>query len=337
MRLGIRPRLRLLLCSAALLALPALSGQAQVELDWEHVGHPNNFCRTHVSLCFGRVEYHFEISRFEITNAQYAAFLNAVAATDPNDLWDPDMASPSHEEHGGIERQGSAGSYTYSAIAGREDLPVNQVSFWDAARFANWLHNGQPTGAQDATTTEDGAYTLTPAAVAGNTVLRNEDALVYIPSEDEWYKAAFYETETDTYYTFATHTDTVPTCAMPSAAANTANCEAVVGDLTPIGSYPGAPGPNGTYDQAGNAEEWTDTIDYDSRRRRGGGFFWDTAYRTGAGFYEADDPSAGRFWVGFRVARAAAPVPAMGPPALASLALGLLAAGLGALAAPRRR
>ena len=38
------------------------------------------------------------------------------------------------------------------------DRPVNYVSFWDAARFANWLHNGQPTGAQGAGTTEDGAY-----------------------------------------------------------------------------------------------------------------------------------------------------------------------------------
>ena len=26
--------------------------------------------------------------------------------------------------------------------------PVNYVNFWDAARFANWLHNGQPVGPQ---------------------------------------------------------------------------------------------------------------------------------------------------------------------------------------------
>jgi hypothetical protein len=44
---------------------------------------------------------------------------------------------------------------------------VNHVSWYDAVRFANWLHNGQPTGAQDNTTTEGGAYTL-PLTVARN-------------------------------------------------------------------------------------------------------------------------------------------------------------------------
>jgi hypothetical protein len=37
---------------------------------------------------------------------------------------------------------GSSRSYTYSAIGDREDMSVNYVSFWDALRFANWLHNG---------------------------------------------------------------------------------------------------------------------------------------------------------------------------------------------------
>jgi hypothetical protein len=39
-------------------------------------------------------------------------------------------------------------------------MPVNRVSFYDALRFANWRHNGEPTGEQDNTTTEDGALRL---------------------------------------------------------------------------------------------------------------------------------------------------------------------------------
>jgi len=47
----------------------------------------------------------------------------------------------------GIERTGSAGSYTYSVASSRENRPVNYVRWHDAVRFANWLHNGKPTGA----------------------------------------------------------------------------------------------------------------------------------------------------------------------------------------------
>ena len=47
-----------------------------------------------------------------------------------------------------IQRSGSSGSYTYSVAADWANRPVNYVSWGDAARFANWLHNGQPTGAK---------------------------------------------------------------------------------------------------------------------------------------------------------------------------------------------
>ena len=47
-----------------------------------------------------------------------------------------------------IQRSGSSGSYTYSVAADWANRPVNYVSWGDAARFANWLHNGQPTGAR---------------------------------------------------------------------------------------------------------------------------------------------------------------------------------------------
>ncbi len=109
---------------------------------------------------YGSVDYTYRISKYEVTNAQYAEFLNAVASTDSYGLYDTDMGSPEPWEWGGITRSGSSGSYTYSAIGGREDMPVNHVSWYDSLRFANWLHNGQPTGAQDNSTTEDGAYTI---------------------------------------------------------------------------------------------------------------------------------------------------------------------------------
>jgi formylglycine-generating enzyme len=91
----------------------------------------------------------------------------------------------------GITRSGSSGSYTYSVI-GSGDRPITYVSWFDAARFANWLHNGQPTGAQDASTTEDGAYTLN-GATSGTAPAKNVGATVWIPTENEWFKAAYYD------------------------------------------------------------------------------------------------------------------------------------------------
>ena len=48
--------------------------------------------------------------------------------------------------HGGITRSGVLGSYSYSAIASRENMPVNWVTFYSALRYANWLNNGQGAG-----------------------------------------------------------------------------------------------------------------------------------------------------------------------------------------------
>jgi hypothetical protein len=48
-----------------------------------------------------------------------------------------------------------------------DDKPVIAVSWFDALRFINWLENGQPVGLQDASTTEDGAYTFTGASSVG--------------------------------------------------------------------------------------------------------------------------------------------------------------------------
>ena len=93
-------------------------------------------------LC-GAVSYAFDIGKYEVTAGQYAEFLNAVAAEDPHGLYNVAMAySPGCR----ILRDGEEGGYTYSVMPIFVNRPVNLVSWGDAARFANWLHNGQPTG-----------------------------------------------------------------------------------------------------------------------------------------------------------------------------------------------
>jgi sulfatase modifying factor 1 len=247
-----------------------------VTMAWTPIGNPGNACDPQSQGCFGAVGYSYSIGTFEVTNAQYVEFLNAKAITDPLGLYDPYMGIFQGGSGGSITRSGSDGSYTYSATAGRENMPVNYVSFYDALRFANWMNNGQGNG-----DTETGAYTLlgpyttsypylgaTPSN--GTTITRNAGASIVLTSEDEWYKAAYYSAASTSYFDYPTGSDTQPTCAAPSATANRANCHGVVGDFTIVGSYAGSASPYGTFDQAGNAWEWNEAKLQDLRGIRGG-------------------------------------------------------------------
>ena len=65
----------------------------------------------------------FKIDKYEVTNAQYCQFLNAVAASaDPCNLYDPNTANV--YEDGGIVRTGTKGNYTYNVIPGYTNKPV---------------------------------------------------------------------------------------------------------------------------------------------------------------------------------------------------------------------
>ena len=151
----------------------------------------------------GSVNYRYALGKYEVTIAQYTAFLNSVAASDPYGLWDWEMGDDPYEQPI-IIRNGVSGSYSYSAVENNASKPVVWVSWLDAARFANWLANGQPNGAQSRFTTEDGAYTLNGVMadnirIAKNSINPNTGEAVkyWLPNENEWYKAAYYVEFTD--------------------------------------------------------------------------------------------------------------------------------------------
>jgi hypothetical protein len=162
------------------------------------VGNPGN--DTDPVTGYGRVDYSYQIGKFDVTIGQYTAFLNAVAATDTYSLYNASMTT--NLNVAGISRAGSSGSYTYSVInngGNSASRPITFVNWFDSARFANWMANGQPTGAQSSTTTENGAYALVGVdnggvAPAKNITNPNTSAAptFFIPTENEWYKAAYY-------------------------------------------------------------------------------------------------------------------------------------------------
>lgn len=284
-------------------ALLLSANASAVTMDWTPIGNPGNACDPQFpSLCFGDVGYTYSIGTYEVTNAQYAEFLNAKAAAgDPLGLYEPSMGFGSF---GGITVSGNPGSFTFSAVPGRADMPVNLVSFYDALRFANWMNNGQ--GNAD---TETGAYTITAQGIADNSITRNAGATIFLPSEDEWYKAAYYNAATTSYFDYPAGTNTRTVCAAPGATPNTGNCDNVAaGDLTDVGSYTGSASPYGTFDQGGNVWEWNEAIfpttshpEITGRGLRGGVWVYSSDLFA-ASVRISDGPSINNFLDGFRVA-----------------------------------
>lgn len=269
----------------------------------------------------GAVSYGYNIGTTEVTNAQYAAFLNAKAASDLLALYSTSMAGG----FGGITRSGSSGNYTYSTIGGRENKPVNYVSWYDAVRFANWLHNGQGTG-----DTETGAYTLGPVfpdgtPVSEDPIVRNPNATWVIPTADEWYKAAYHKNDGNTanYFEYPTSSDTAPTAEVPAGGSNSANYEPapfVNFGITDSGAYTASDSPYGTFDQGGNVWEWTESLVIGHERGfRGGSFSSNASAHNLSASYPGGDafPTYDSSGVGFRVVT----VPEPSSPALAGMGL----------------
>lgn len=152
----------------------------------------------------GAVVYVFEMARTAVTNEQWCRFLNAVAfETDPYGLYNPDMTTA---VCGGIDRLPLPdGKWRYVVKPGWEKRPVVYIGFHDAMRYCNWLHYGNPSAPCGPGVTEgtvgEGAYDTRAceAVVSGRMPppeqygKRNDGARFWIPSDDEWYKAAHYD------------------------------------------------------------------------------------------------------------------------------------------------
>jgi formylglycine-generating enzyme required for sulfatase activity len=291
------------------------------------------------------VGYSYTIGKYEVTNTQYAAFLNSVAKTDAYSLYSERMGS---EVFGGITQSGSSGSYSYAVKSGYENKPVVYVSFWDAARFANWLNNGQGAGS-----TETGSYTLTSEAIHANSVTRNSWANWVVPTADEWYKAAYHGAPfLGGYWTYPTRSFTLNnnTTFTGASSANYYDGDFVasgsstlpIGDgALPAGTYVNAMSSYGTFDQAGNVWEWNESIVVGLYPGRGllGGSWNDPEFPVSSSFSGSLGPSASGpfedvyYDVGFRVV-SLAPIP---EPSTSSAAMGMMALGMAVLQRRRSR
>lgn len=257
-----------------------------------------------------QVDSVIDLGRYETTNSQYTQFLIAndffgqSQGTAIGDLYHPNMGT---EPHGGIDP--AAGFTPYSVRSGFSDKPVTWISWRDAARFVNWLNSREgprvdfTNGPEHNVLSPNVAYDTTVANPEA-TATRSATAQWFLPSESEWHKAAYLNPKgLPDYYLYPHRSNIAPTAEMPPGRANSANYNNGVGTITDVGSYAMSIGPFGHSNLAGNAIEWTDTINPASRVLRGSGFSLSSSFaRSDTGSF-----LSGRLLeladTGFRVAR----------------------------------
>ncbi|MGD0901238.1 MAG: SUMF1/EgtB/PvdO family nonheme iron enzyme, partial [Thermoguttaceae bacterium] len=208
--------------------------------------------------------YAYRIGTYDVTAAQWATVLAAAPAV------------------------GNAGIWSNSQ-------PTAGTSWYEAARFCNWLTTGDVNSGVYNTTT----WAIMDHQTAGTTY----GTAYFIPTENEWYKAAYYNPGTSTYYTYPTGSNTVPTAVYGGTAPGTAV-------FTGNGVSPSAPAnvdnagglsPYGTMGQGGNLWQWNEAGDGSSRGLRGGSFYYNSDFL--ASSYRLDNnPTNENISVGFRVA-----------------------------------
>jgi formylglycine-generating enzyme required for sulfatase activity len=308
----------------------AADARATVTIAWSRVGNPGNAADPATGSLYGAVGYSYNIGTYDVTNSQYAEFLNNKAASDPLALYSHFRGS---DPHGGITQNGVSGSFTYAVKENMGNQPVNYVSWYDSIRFANWLNNGQGNG-----DTENGAYTLqggTPVPSNANSIARQAGATVFLPSENEWYKMAYYDPRTTAqggppsnghYWLYPTGSNAAPTAEAPPGGPNSANYEFgsfFLDHLTDVGAYTRTTSPYGAFDMSGNAEQWNEALIIASERGlRGGSFlsFGSPNLLSSARHGGESETSGGNLDFGFRVA-SVVPEPSTG--VLAVIACGM--------------
>ena len=289
----------------------------QTSLQFVTVGDPGNAPDTVVetdgTTGYGSVGYAYQMGKYDVTVGQYCQFLNAVARTDTYGLYNTNMNTTNNADGCNITRSGLPGSYVYSVASDWANRPVNFVSWGDSARFCNWLDNAQPTGSQGPNTTETGAYTMN-GATTNSTLMeinRNAGATYFLPSENEWYKAAYYKGGSTTagYWTYPTQSNAAPSNMYSTTGTNNADYDnggyTIGGPYyrTEVGAFAASPGPYGTYDMGGDVWQWNDSDIYGAGRGIRGGAFDATSSGLASSYRQyAYYPTDETYSYGFRVA-----------------------------------
>jgi Sulfatase-modifying factor enzyme 1/PEP-CTERM motif len=283
---------RVLAASLCLIVVSSVS-QALI-MDMVTVGNAGN---ANDDTGYGGVGYEYQIGKYEVTAGQYCQFLNTTAQNDTFGLYNSNMSSSSQGCR--ITRSGLSGSYGYSVSADRENRPVNYLSWYDAARFCNYLTSGN---------TEEGVYNTVTWSINRNEAQAAFGRIYFMPSENEWYKAAYHKNDgvSGNYWLYPMQSNDDPSNDITNPdGGNNANFYQdgfAIGDpywMTEAGEFENSNSGYGTFDQGGNVWEFNETMIGSNRGGTAGGYGSYLASTSRHDFHRPNDEESS---VGFRVA-----------------------------------
>ena len=260
---------------ASLAACASRSAAQSYDFDWATIGDPGNaaYDDPYDGLLEGRgsVPYRYRISRLETTTAQWMEFVNTFS-TQSDDLaffgrpsfWGATIDT---------SYDGPGRRYRLKSVDSAAFIPVHGIDWREAAMFCNWLHNGKSS---DMSAIEDGAYdastfTLNDDGTFNDQATHHPDARFWIPTLDEWAKAAHYDPDRHGpgrggWWSYPDRSEDPLVPGLPGEGDTSATLS-FDGELIPLGAYPHAASPWGLLDLSGATMEWTEEVDFDHKSR----------------------------------------------------------------------
>ncbi|MCX5634740.1 MAG: SUMF1/EgtB/PvdO family nonheme iron enzyme [Planctomycetota bacterium] len=247
----------------------------------------------------------YRMGTYEISNAQWTKFKAAYGAV---------TGSPSS-------------AYDYYSYYTGTNIPTNCTSWYEAAQFVNYLNTStyhpaayKFTGTQGTSDYTLGVWQSGDVGYSASNPYRNSNAYYFLPTENEWVKAAYWNGTGLQTYANASAGDLVGGGHSPDPARW--NYYPSVG-YEPWNVTSGSQELNGTYNMMGNVWEWNETLIGEHRGLRGGtyGSYDNSLASSYRNHYDPD----GEDYYGFGFRVASVPEPAT-----------LLLVGLGGLFLRRR-
>jgi formylglycine-generating enzyme required for sulfatase activity len=175
--------------------------------------------------------YGYRIGVYEITNDMWTKFINS---------YGPVIGAP-------LE------AYDQNPVWAGSNVPTNCVSWYEAAQFVNWLNTSTGHHAAYKFTGTEGTNNYTLGiwdawdAWGWTNHYRHKDAYYFLPTDNEWVKAAYWNGTS--LQTYATPDDTLP---IEDVEAN----YGYESGAQPWNIGSGSEELNGTFDMMGNVWEW---------------------------------------------------------------------------------
>ena len=210
------------------------TGANQFTLDFTTIGNAGNAADP--TTGYGAVPYAYRIGKYAISQNQInAATVNGLQGV-------------------------TAGAWS-------GDQPAGNITWYQAAAFVNWLNTNQGYDPAYNLTYSNGSYTMSlwPTnkawTIGGTNLYRNASCYYFLPSENEWYKAAYGKADGSGYYLYPTGSDSIPTAVASGTAAGTAVYSGyAVRPSAPASVFmAGGLSPYGTIGQGGNIHQWEET------------------------------------------------------------------------------